>query len=663
MRIFRIFLVALFFACGWVPAVADAEERVLRVAFDKALPPFSSVDREGQAAGFTIDLFREIARHHGWVLEYVPLDWEDAVAALHAGEVDVILGMKYTSRYDEIFDFSESFFTMSEVLLVPAEDDTIYTLNQLTEKVVAVQRGHSSMDLLESVRRVKLNVSFSQQEALENLLRGRADAYIGNRWTAEYLLEQANRTEDFEMRSGLINPTDYAFAVRDGHSELLVQLNEGLSQLYRDGTYSRLYSEYFEPYSPHLTDWWRKIVIGLLIALAVGIISLATFYFWNKRLQAEVRRQTAALADVLAFQRKVLDNTESGILSLDVSARITLANEVAYRLLSVQEQMQGRHVASILPQLPVEAALADSTRQFEGEIEWGQVHQRIFRYYMAPLFNSQQEHVGWIVTFQDRTEQKRMQDRLIHQEKMRALGQLVAGIAHEMRNPLTAIKAFVEVLPQKVGDPRFRKELLRYVPEEMERLNRIVEDLLDYSRTRPLHLQTIKVDELLHSVLVLFTRRFANERVSLVVDVDPELTVQVDRGRVKQVLINLVINAMEAMSAGTDKQLTIRAWKQAGECLIAVSDNGEGMQEEHMSRLFEPFYTSKQQGIGLGLYVSHRIIREHGAQIEVRSTPGKGTTFTLRFVLQEEGWQKEPVSQTAASNMQGVTGGEACHIY
>ena len=631
METFRIWIAVLFVVSVLFPAPADAGERVLRVAFDKALPPFSSIDQQGEAAGFVIDLMEGIARHHGWELEYVPLDWEDAVTALKSGQVDVVLGMKYTNRYDEVFDFSESFFTMSEVLLVPREDESIYTLNQLTEKVVAVQRGHSSMDLLESVRRVKMIISFSQVDALDNLLRGRADAFIGNRWTAEYRLRQENRLGDFVMRSGLINPTDYSFAVRDGHTELLDELNEGLNFLYRDGTYSRLYSQYFEPYSPHLTEWWRRLVVGLLVALAFGIISLTAFYFWNKRLKAEVRRQTAALADVMAFQRKVLDNTESGILSLDVHSRITLVNEVAKRLLSLREEVLGRHIASLLPQLPLESALAVNDSQLEGEIEWGTEQYRIFHYYISPLFNSQHEHAGWIVTLQDRTEQKRMQAGLIDQEKMRALGQLVAGIAHEMRNPLTAMKAFVEVLPKKVDDPRFRSELLRYVPEEMERLNRIVEDLLDYSRTRPLLLQEIKVDELFRSVLVLFARRLESERVQLIRQVEGDLSMLADPGRVKQVLINLLMNAMEAMSSTSEKKLVLRAWQEAGELRISVADNGEGMREEQLGRLFEPFYTSKSQGIGLGLYVSHKIVREHGARIEVQSEYGKGTTFTLHF--------------------------------
>lgn len=624
-----MWLILFFCLTSMFPEMVKAEDKVVRVAFDQSLPPFSSVEPDGEYTGFTLDLIRAIALQNDWQLEYVPLEWEEAVDALRTGEVDVLLGMKYTNRFDQIFDFSESFFTMSEVLLVPRDDQQIYTLNQLSEKVVAVQRAHTSMDLLESVRRVKMLVSFSQTEALANLTRGRADAFIGNRWTAEYMLRKENRWDDFTMRSGLINPTDYAFAVREGHSELLDKLNEGLNQLYRDGSYTRLYSHYFEPYSPHLTDWWRKLVIGLLLVLAVGIISLLAVFMWNKRLKAEVRRRTAELADVMVFQQKVLDHTDSAIFSLDVQGNITLVNQVAFAMLPRQREMLGRHILDVFPQLPWDSCCADRGRHYEGDIHDDDTF--VFHYYMAPFHNAMAEHVGWIVTVQDRTEQKRMQTRLISQEKMRALGQLVAGIAHELRNPLTAVKTFIELLPKKVDDPRFRSELLRYVPEELERMNRIVEELLDYSRSKPLLLQNTNVAKLVHSVVGLLARRFESEQVNVVVDIAEKLEIQVDRGRIKQVLLNLVLNALEAMASRPVKQLRIKAGAKKDGLWISISDTGEGMQKEQQVRLFEPFYTTKAQGIGLGLYVSQKIMREHHGLLEVSSVTQVGTTFTLRF--------------------------------
>ncbi|NGQ95702.1 transporter substrate-binding domain-containing protein [Brevibacillus sp. SYP-B805] len=615
-----------------VPASAVNDQEVIRVAFDRNLPPFSSVDENGDAAGLSIDLIRAIAQLQGYRVEWVPAEWEDALALLKNGRVDVIAGMKYTSTRDKLFDFSESYFTMSEVLLVPKSNQSIYTLNHLKDKVVSVQRESTSIDLLESVRRVKMLVAFSEPDAIQYLVLGRSDAYIGNRWTAEYTLRKLHKWDEYEARSGMINPTDYALAVREGNYALLHELNDGLAAVYRDGTYSRIYSHYFEPYAAHLTDFWRKMVIGLVGLIAVIAMGLLLSFFWNKRLKAEVRKQTMALADFLAFQRTVLDNTESAIISLDPDGRITLINQTARQLLHLDEGAMGDTLEKRLPQLLIPPVWkAGERRQYEGEIHYSDGTLRILHYYVAPFANRIGEAAGWIVSLQDRTEQKHLQARLIAQEKMRALGQLVAGIAHELRNPLTAIKAFVELLPRKLDDRRFRDELLRYVPEEVERMNRILEDLLDYSRSKPIQMEKVYIKELVGSVSGLFAKRFAAEGIDVELQIPAEAWVWGDRARLKQILINFVLNAMEAMACKEEKRLRLALREAGNELRLSITDTGEGIAESDLPHLFQPFYTTKSQGIGLGLYLSDRIMREHGGRIEVTSQKGRGSTFILCF--------------------------------
>jgi len=612
--------------------LAKAETKVLRVAFDRNLPPFSLQDENNNMTGFSLDLLRAVAAQSGYELEYVPVDWEEAIKLLHTGKVDVVAGMKYTSARDEWFDFTESYFTMSDVLIVPKTNSTIQAMNHLKEKVVAVHRGGTALELTESVRRVKTLVAFSEPEALHYLMIDRADAFIGNRWTAELTLRKANRWDEFEMRSGMMNPTDYAFAVREGNVGLLHDLNEGLAMIYRDGTYSSIYSHYFEPYSTHLTDIWKKTVIGLAALVGAVFMGLLFIFFWNKRLQAEVNKQTAALADMLSFQRTVLDNMESGIISVDTRRTITLMNRVAQELLPLDKQARGRTLQETLPHLPFVHALPEVGEQTEGEFVLEQGGNRVLHYYITAFLNRFGEPAGWIISLQDRTEQKQLQARLITQEKMRALGQLVAGIAHELRNPLTAIKTFVEMLPRKVDDLRFREEFLRYVPTEVERMNKILHDLLDYSRTKPRERGWVDVGKLIDSVIGLFARRLATEGIEVEADVRAGVWVNGDKGQLKQVLINLVLNAIEAMTDHPHKLLRIEFRDDGERIVLELSDTGEGMDEAKMAQLFQPFYTTKGQGIGLGLYLSKKIIVEHGGDIQVRSKCGEGSTFTLHFV-------------------------------
>lgn len=616
------------------PAEAQAqEERILRVGFDKRLPPLSYVDKNGEAAGFDIELIRSMDSLRGYQIEYVPLEWEETVTWLTEGKLDLVVGMKYTSTRDTLFDFSDSYLTAADALVVPAAIRDISAINDLRGKVVAIQRDDAGIAQLENIRGGKRLVAFSQPDALEMLFLGRADVFLGNRWTAEYVLAGTGRQQDYRIRTGLIPPSDYAFAVREGNYELVNKLNEGLAQLHHNGMYEQLYSRHLEPYSALAIDWWRKLVYGLLIVMGIVVIVLAGSFFWNNRLQKAVRRQTAALADSFAFQTTVLNSVDNGILSFDREGRITLINHAAQKLLGQMEKAAQPSVWDCLPQLPIRQALhMGDGHMLEGELHLGDGSGRIVHYYLAALTNGAGQQVGGILCLQDRTEQKHLQARLIAQEKMRALGELVAGIAHEIRNPLTAIKTFAELLPKKLNDERFRRELVEHVPEEVARMNRIIEDLLDYSREKPMQRKRENLQELVQSVLGLFAKRIESERIRVTVEPGLAVDVFVDRDRIKQVLINLLLNAIEAMAYSEHKRLTFSVLPtEAHTVCLAIADSGPGIGEQEQLHLFQPFYTTKSQGIGLGLYLSQKIMREHGGEIDVRSAPGTGTTFFLTF--------------------------------
>ncbi|WP_235846946.1 transporter substrate-binding domain-containing protein [Neobacillus soli] len=505
-----VFLTFLLF-----PQLAEAQDtHVIRVGFDQSLPPLSYLDQKEEAAGFDIELIRKVAEHQGYQLQFIPLELEDAIQMLKEGQLDVIVGLKYTSTRNSFFDFSDSYLTMSDAVVIPSNSRDFSGMNDLKEKVAAVQREDSVITQLESIRGSEVLEAFNQPDALDMLFLGRADVFLGNRWTAEYVLQNADKQKHYRIRTGLIPPSDYAFAVRKGNYKLVNVLNKGLVETHHNGTYEHLYSQYLEPYSGLAIGWWRKLVYGLLIVMGIIFTILIGSFIWNKRLHKEVNRQTEAL---------------------------------------------------------------------------------------------------------------------LAQEKMRALGQLVAGIAHELRNPLTAIKTFVELLPRKMDDPRFRAELVRHVPEEVERMNRIIEDLLDYSREKPMHRKWGNLLELVQSVTDLFMKQIRSEGIELEIDIPPSLEVFMDRGRIKQVLINLVLNAIEAMAHTKEKRLTFHVSTEGPMQILAIADSGKGIAKEDALHLFQPFYTTKNQGIGLGLYISQKIMKEHGGRIEVKSTKNTGTTFSLFF--------------------------------
>jgi signal transduction histidine kinase len=221
------------------------------------------------------------------------------------------------------------------------------------------------------------------------------------------------------------------------------------------------------------------------------------------------------------------------------------------------------------------------------------------------------------------------------QEKLASLGVFAAGIAHEIRNPLTAIKVRLFSLKQthRSGSPEY--EDVEVIESEINRLERIVSEFLQFARPAEPELQEARVQAIFQDIQRLLESAFARKGIALEVNAEDGQVVRVDTNRFKQVLLNLVQNGAEAIR-GSGKVIlqAERSTRPLGGrirpvTLIRVSDTGSGISSEHQKRLFDPFFTTKETGTGLGLPIAARIIEKHGGVIECETTPGKGTTFTI----------------------------------
>lgn len=232
-----------------------------------------------------------------------------------------------------------------------------------------------------------------------------------------------------------------------------------------------------------------------------------------------------------------------------------------------------------------------------------------------------------------------VREQLYEQEKSRALTQLVAGLAHEIRNPLTSIKTFVQLIPHKWRNERFQQELVTHVPKEIERLNQLIENLMDYTKPRQMKRSRVDVAHLIESTLVLFKNAVEQKGFRIELQLEPSLMIYADGGQVKQVLINLLLNALEALEAKQQEEETaegdlgvkIQTFEEKDAVVIQMIDEGIGMTEEEMQKAVEPFYTTKPKGTGLGLSLSKQYVQENNGSLTIHSFKRQGTTVTLRF--------------------------------
>ncbi|MDF2684715.1 MAG: histidine kinase [Brevibacillus sp.] len=250
-----------------------------------------------------------------------------------------------------------------------------------------------------------------------------------------------------------------------------------------------------------------------------------------------------------------------------------------------------------------------------------------------PLHNHQHENeTGWMVALLDITEQEQVQEYLNQSEKLAMVGQLAAGAAHEIRNPLTVIYGFIQLLQQRLSNLEQERHYLPLILQEIERVNRIVTELLMLSKPSLPNYREVRLTEVFHSILPLIKAEALLHGIEIVDRCDSDTRMHVDVEQLKQILLNLMKNSIEAMKEGGI--LTVESRLDEHAVHLHVRDTGEGISPEYLVRIFDPFFSLKEEGTGLGLPISRRMVENHGGDIQVNSKLGEGTEIIISLPLQ-----------------------------
>ncbi|KKB38274.1 transporter substrate-binding domain-containing protein [Bacillus thermotolerans] len=637
-------------------------EKVYQVAVDEHLPPFSYINEAGELTGFSVELFRRIAEAQQIEVAFHPMNLYEAERALEEGTVDAVIGMKYSVERSERFRFSESYFTTTDVMVIPSEAaNEINSLAGLRGKTIVMQEDPVSFELLLNVRRVEFQLALNAKDSFQFLLMDRADAWLTNKRTAEFYLDQSGERENYRILEHISVPSDFAVAVRQGERDLLQLVNESLADMQTNGDYQRLYTQWFGLHPDSQLREMRNWIIFLSIVIGCAAIILIVIYLWNKRLKKEVAKRTSALAEANvkleqqqkalsqadAFKTQIIHHLYYGILTFNKELQVTSLNERAKELLGFGRD-ELLEPADILGTPLIAKIVREYTEHVESnqqpailseeiEIEVNE-ETRYILYRAIPLQEGEEEKSGFLITLADRSEAKMLEKKLATQEKMRALGQLVAGVAHEIRNPLTSMKTFIDLLPYKYEDVRFREELIKHVPEALRRMNKIVESLLDYARPKFPKKKMLGAGRFIQSVVAIIEPTMKKQQVRLSLDIEQDDPIVCDPDQLKQVLLNLLLNALDAMEEAEEKKLTISTERKDDITFVHVTDSGMGMDKEDISHIFEPFYTTKPHGVGLGLTLCYQWIKENDGDMQIESMKGKGTTFTIALPAK---WEEE----------------------
>lgn len=353
---------------------------------------------------------------------------------------------------------------------------------------------------------------------------------------------------------------------------------------------------------------------------------------------AQALRETRTLNDL------IIENAADGVIAIDRQGDVTTMNPAAEVITGYQRhELVGQPYSMLFDNTqfysPVLDTLEHGTEHVALEISFpGRDRTIEISVTTSRIHNTHGEMIGALVIFSDLTARKETQRRMAQAERLATLGELMAGVAHEVRNPLTAIRGYVQILRQQTTDP-IHQEYLSVVLKEIDSINKVIQQLLDFSRPRHGQWQQVSLNALVEETLVLVQTAGVQARVDFISELDNELSpISADRELLKQVLLNILINAVQAISARG--KIRIRTWQYSdSQQAISIEDNGCGIDLSLQKKIFDPFFTTKASGTGLGLALSQRIINAHQGDIRVTSLPGYGATFTLILPINPQGNQ------------------------
>lgn len=373
----------------------------------------------------------------------------------------------------------------------------------------------------------------------------------------------------------------------------------------------------------------RSLLINSSAMVAVAV--LAGYLAEQLRFAAErVEVQQAHIDDLATLNIDIIRCLTSGLITVSNEGRVIAINRAAGEILGLpHSQAVGRQLGSFCPELAAAANDPAGERRIEVEIQRGR-DTHLLGTSVSPLTDHLNRIRGRIINFQDLTQIRRMEQTVKRSEHLASLGRMAAAIAHEIRNPLASISGSLELLQAEEGARQDNPKLMEIALREIERLNQLITSFLDYARPAPPQLVLLDLGLELPMLAEGMTDLPPDGQTpEVVVETEPELWVRADRDRLRAILWNLVRNAWEA---GEREQVSIHVLgRDDGWVDLVVQDRGQGIPQGQLREIFEPFFTTKERGTGLGLATVHRVVQEHGGQVQAESAEGQGTRLTIRL--------------------------------
>lgn len=660
MKLIRVISILILLVKLFSSVKAYAIETMLKVAFEPNLPPYQ-FEESGKYMGVHLDILNSIAAKNNFIIEYIPMKNDiECMKALADKEVDIVLGA-INSKNLELKAQATDSISQSSIIMIALDkiaNDIKYRANR--NSITAVLENETvSYSYIQKMGNLRYIVVSNQLRAFDILRSKEADVLVGVKNSILYQLEKSNMEDDYTIVNNYMVPIEYTMVTKSGDTELLKKLNNELQRLRISGEYEKIYEKWINE-----ENYAVKEILNIVFIIAFILIFISSLIFlFNFRLNLLLKRQVNEKTRELQkinedlknqiietrnnneLKNCIVEHNPSGIIAVDKNYSITLFNQSACSLTKLNDFPIGKSafdipltesiLTDVVDKLFIEDLIVVNRELAIKNDDGDSVY---YRYDIYQLYNSDNSIRGAIITIDDVTKEIKIKEQVFEREKNKALNQIIAGIAHEIRNPLTSIKTFVQLIPTKIDNLNFQSQLAEFVPKEVDRVNSLINNLIDYAKPETNNKHKVNVNEVVKSCTVLINPTLENKNIELKVSAEDVLTVNADKNQLKQVFINIILNGLDSMTEKIKDHnirhklyMYIKLWGDNNNAYVQIADDGLGMTEEEIKKSTEPFYTNKVNGTGLGLSISKQYIEENNGTIIIESEPLLYTRVTMKF--------------------------------
>lgn len=576
---------------------------------------------ENEEEGFAIDLMNQMSLEMETEIRFSPLLWPEVFESLESGKVDFIQ-ISYSKERAEKYYLTAPLYESKGVVFLKKDGRELETLEELAGmKIAGIKEDYAMGILREKVPDLEIQEYNSIDECADALKKEQVAGIVADEQNIMYYAQQESMLRSCYVMEEEVYQAGVVFAVQKSEEKLGKILDKTVYKIRNSGILDKLQQRWFleSVMEPEVTEqdqyMWFAQTVG-------GVLAFILFLAWyiQKGTKLLVIERTRELAQERKRLEVILHSIPQYLLEIDKEGRIEAVNvkpgEEDEELAAVKERLQ---------KLYEEKQFAPGS----GEDHYVQRDMKInSRRYRVTVCSLAEEEERALIVLEDITVSYLQERQNIQNHKMAAIGQLAAGVSHELKNPLEIICNCCYALKKGILHTEEQvRETVGVIEEEAKDANKIVDNLLSFARVDPDQTELTHMKSFISMILKLQEKITRKKGIQMELDCEDDIYVRCNPEGMKRIFINIIQNAKDAVPEGGFIRISV---KKAGENVkIEIQDNGKGMSEQEQEQIFNPFYTTKQSGTGLGMYLVYHQIQESKGTIDVSSVEGEGTVFTI----------------------------------